>query len=268
MNSLKLLLLLAATGLVAHAQSTDFAPTNMSSVILNGTITSATGGANGAGTFSSLFTSNGLDYSLQPNGSLSDPVAFTYTKNSATTARITEAASGSLPSASVDLTFTSATAGTFVATYGNNTTQRGSFTLVPIGFTSPLVNVSTRTVLPANGSAITGFVIGGSGPRRVLVRAVGPGLTQFNVANPLVNPSIMLWQGTTQIGNNDDFSSGANIDATLPAQFTRVGAFPLTAGSRDAAMIMTLDPGSYTAQIRGGTATETGEVLLEVYFLD
>lgn len=269
MKSLKFFFLLAGfTALVGQAQTSDFAPANLSSVIFNGTITSATGGANGAGTFSLLFTSNGLDYSLQPNGTLSDPVPFTYTKSNATSARITEPAVGSLPSVSVAMTFTSATAGTFVATYGNNSTQSGSFTLAPIAFTSPLINVSTRTVLAANGSAITGFVIGGSGPRRVLIRAVGPGLTQFDVPNPLANPSIMLWHGSTQIESNEDFSSGASVDATLPQQFTRVGAFPLANGSRDAALVATLEPGSYTAQVSGGTATETGEVLLEVYFLD
>ncbi len=261
-------LLLGLVAVTVRAQTTDFAPANLSSVIFNGTITAATGGANGAGTVSSLFTSNGLDYTLNPDGTLSDPAPFVYTKTGANTARVTEAAVGSLQSVSVAMTFTSATGGTFVATYGNNSTQSGTFTLGSIAFTSPLVNVSTRTTLAANGSAITGFVVGGSGPRRVLIRAVGPGLTQFGVTGALTNPQIMLWRGATMIGQNDDFSAGGTVDTTLPAQFTRVGAFALTNGSRDAAMIATLEPGAYTAQIRGGTATETGEVLLEVYFLD
>jgi hypothetical protein len=269
MKNFRVLLCLAGIAAhFAHAQTADFAPANLSSVILNGTITAATGGANGAGTISSLFTSNGLDYTLNANGTLSDPAPFTYTKTSATAARITEGAAGALPAVNVALTFSSASGGTFVATYGNNSTQSGNFTLVPIAFSSPLVNVSTRTTLAANGSAITGFVIGGSGPRRVLVRAVGPGLASFGVNAALNNPQIMLWRGSTMIGQNDDFSSGANVDASLPGQFTRVGAFALTPGSRDAAIIATLDPGAYSAQIKGGTATETGEVLLEVYFLD
>ena len=78
----------------------------------------------------------------------------------------------------------------------------------------------------------------------------------------------MLWRGNQSIGGNDDYASGSSIDATLPSVFNRVGAFGLAAGSRDAALVTTLDPGAYTAQIRGVTATETGEVLLEVYFLD
>lgn len=268
MKAFKFLFLCAGfCAVLSRLTAQEFAPTNLSSVIFNGTITSATGGANGLGTISNLFTSNGLDYTLSPDGQLSDPVPFTYTRNSATSATVTEAASGSLPGVSVAMTFTSATSGTFVATYTNASTQRGNFTLVPIAFSSPLLNVSTRTTLAAGGSAITGFVIGGSGPRRVLIRAVGPSLAAFNVPTPLTNPQIMLWRGTTQIGANDDYASGTNIDTTLPAAFASVGAFSLTANSRDAAMVTTLEPGPYTAQIRGGSATETGEVLLEVYFL-
>lgn len=268
MKASKFLFLLAGfCAVLTRLTAQDFAPTNLSSVIFNGTITGATGGANGLGMISSLFTSNGLDYTLSADGQLSDPVPFTYTRNSGTTATLTEAASGSLPGVSVAMTFTSTTTGTFLAAYTNGGTQRGNFTLVPIAFSSPLLNVSTRTMLAANGTAITGFVIGGSGPRRVLIRAVGPSLATFNVPSPLTNPQIMLWRGNTQIGSNDDYASGANVDTTLPAAFTSVGAFSLTANSRDAAMITTLEPGAYTAQIRGGTATETGEVLLEVYFL-
>lgn len=268
MNALKTFLAAAAFGVAAlHAQAQEFAPANVSNMIFNGTVASGTGGAATSGSFSSLLASNGVDYSLS-GGGLSDPVAFTYQRNSGTSATITEAASGTIPSVSVALTFTAQAAGTFVATYGNGGTQNGSFTLVPIGFASPLLNVSTRTTIAANGSAIAGFVVGGNGPRRVLVRAVGPGLAPFGVSSALANPRIMLWRGTTQIGGNDDYASGANVDASLPATFTRVGAFSLPANSRDAAMVTSLEPGAYTAQITGGAATESGEVLLEVYFLD
>ncbi len=269
MKALKILCLIAGFGaaiLPVHAQ--EFAPANLSSTIFNGTITSATGGANGAGMISTLFASNGVDYSLGADGTLSNPVPFTYTRTSGTTATVTEGPSGTLPGVTVAMTFTSATMGNFVATYTNGGTQRGTFMLAPVAFSSPLINVSTRTTLAANGSAITGFVIGGSGVRRVLIRAVGPGLAPFGVTNPLTNPSIMLWRGSQQIGGNDDYASGSAVDTTLPATFNRVGAFTLPANSRDAALVTTLEPGAYTAQIRGGTATETGEVLLEVYFLD
>ncbi|MBC7366149.1 MAG: hypothetical protein H7343_04940 [Undibacterium sp.] len=269
MKTFNLLLLLGSLSTaVGFAQTADSAPLNFTSVVFNGTITAATGGANGAGTISSLFASNGLDYTLTAAGALTDPVPFTYVKTGASSARITEVAPGPLPAVGVALTFSDATTGTFVATYGNGSTQTGAFTLVPVGFAAPLVNASTRTILAPNGAAITGFVVGGSGSRRVLVRAVGPGIAQFGVANVLANPSISLWRGSTQIAANDDFDSGAAVNATLPAAFRSVGAFPLTTGSKDAALTMDLEPGSYTAQIRGGSATETGEVLLEVYFMN
>jgi hypothetical protein len=269
MKAFKFLFLLTAlAALHSRGAAQDFAPANLSSMLFNGAITSATGGANASGVVSSLFASNGVDYTLAPSGMLSDPVPFSYIKNNATTATFTEMAVGSLPGVSVALTFSSATAGNFVATYTNNSTQQGTFTLTPIGFSPVLTNVSTRTSLAANGTATVGFVIGGAGPRRLLIRAVGPGLEPFGVSSRLTNPSIMLWRGSQQIGANDDYATGQNVDTTLPATFTRVGAFTLPAGSRDAALVQTLEPGAYTAQIRGGTTTEAGEVLLEVYFLD
>lgn len=269
MKAFKLLsFLLGVVGFSIQAHAQEFAPANLNSVIFNGTITSATGGANGSGTITSLFTANGLDYTVAASGAISDPVAYTYTRNSGTTATITEAATAGLPAVSVVLTFNSPTTGTFVATYSNNSTQRGNFTLAPVNFSASFLNTSTRTNVAANGSALTGFVIGGTGPRRVLIRAVGPGLAPFNVPNTLANPQIMLWRGSNQIGGNDDYASGGNVDASLPATFTRAGAFALPANSRDAAMVATLEPGGYVAQIKGGTATESGEVLLEVYFLD
>ncbi len=257
--------LFAAT---AHAQPADAAPARFSGVLFTGTLTGATGGANASGTVVSLFASDGFDYTLQSDGTFSDPVAFVYARTGAASARITEPAAGALPAVSVALTFASATTGAFAATYGDGGTQAGTFVLAPVAFAAPLLNVSARTTLAADGSAIAGFVIGGTGARRVLLRAVGPGIAQFGVNGVLANPSISLWRGGTQIGANDDFGSGPGLDATLPAESARVGAFPLATGSRDAALIMELEPGPYTARIRGGSAAEAGEVLLEVYFLN
>lgn len=262
------LLLIALAAPVARAQIADFAPANLSSVIFSGRIAAATGGANGNGAFASLLASDGNDYTLAPDGALSDPVPFAYVKTGGTTARLTEAATRSLPAVEVALTFSGAAAGTFVATYSNAATQSGTFTLGAVAFAAPLVNVSTRTVLAAGGNAITGFVIGGTASRRVLIRAIGPGLVAFGVAGTLANPVLSLWRGATVIGGNDDFSTGNAVDRTLPFEFERVGAFALTATFRDAALIATLAPGAYTALIAGGTATDAGVVLLEVYFLD
>lgn len=267
MKALKLLCVafgLAASAAALHAQS----PAALNNVFLNLTITGGTGSAATSGSAKSFLTSNGVDYTVQGDGKFTDPVAYTYTKTGANTGRIVEAAAGGLPSVDATLTFTSATEGTFAATYGNTNTQTGTFTTVPATLATSLINASTRTTLSANGAAITGFVISGTGPRRVLIRAVGPGLSSFGVGSPLTNPNISVWKNGAQIAANDDFGSGTNVDATLPAESSKAGAFPLTAGSKDAALILTLDPGPYTAMIKGGTTTETGEVLMEVYFLD
>jgi hypothetical protein len=67
--------------------------------------------------------------------------------------------------------------------------------------------------------------------------------------------------GTTSVMASND-----NWDATLTPTFTSVGAFALTPGSRDAALIVTLEPGSYTAQV-SGIGNATGVAIVEVYEL-
>lgn len=244
----------ACLAAVATAQAQS--PAGFGGTFFNGTITSTTGGAIG-GTFSNFFSTNGQDYTIA-GGLLTDPAPFTYEKTGANTATITES------NVRVELTFTSAAAGTFRADYGSGTTQSGSFAIAAEPFTAPLINASTRTTLAANGTAITGLVIGGSGPRRVLIRAVGPGLTPLGVSNANPNPTLSLWRGGTQIATNDDWGSDANIQQVA----ARVGAFALSSGSRDAVILTTLSPGSYTALVRGAAGTDAGEILIETYFVD
>lgn len=259
MKSLRILLgtlALTFAAVAAHAQS----PANFGGTFFNGNITSTTGGAIG-GSFSNFFSTNGRDYTIA-GGSLTDPASFTYAKTGVNTATITEA------NVSVALTFTSATAGTFVANYGGGTTQTGSFAITAEPYTAPLVNASTRLTLAANGSAISGIVIGGSGPRRVLLRAVGPGLTAFGVANANPNPTISLWNGSTSIATNDDWGSDSSAVANIQQVSASVGAFALANGSRDSVILTTLNPGNYTVLVRGASGTDAGEILIETYFVD
>jgi hypothetical protein len=129
---------------------------------------------------------------------------------------------------------------------------------------APLINLSTRATLGAGGVLNPGFVVGGSTPRRVLVRAVGPGLAQFGVTTPMANPTLAVFSGSVQIGANDDWDKSAN----LPATFAAVGAFGLPPGSKDAAVVLTLAPGAYTVTVRAATANDAGDVLAEVYLLE
>ena len=127
--------------------------------------------------------------------------------------------------------------------------------------TSPrLVNVS---VLKHLGAGLTaGFVIDGTGSKRVLIRAVGPtiGGAPFNVGGVVADPQLTLFSGQSSIGSNDNWGG----TAALTAAFTQVGAFALPATSRDAAVLVTLQTGAYTVQVNGVGGT-TGVAIVEVY---
>jgi len=128
------------------------------------------------------------------------------------------------------------------------------------GGTPRLVNVS---VLKHIGSGLTaGFVIGGSTGKTVLVRAIGPtiGAAPFNVAGAITDPQLTLFSGTTPITSNDNWGG----TPALAAAFSQVGAFALPPASRDAALVATLQPGSYTVQVTG-TGNTTGVAIVEVY---
>src|SRR5438045_1967126 len=82
------------------------------------------------------------------------------------------------------------------------TTSTGTFRLADIPSSAPLANVSVRSTLASGQSTTVGFVVGGTMPRRVLVRAIGPGLAAFGVTNGLSNPSFTLYRGTQAIATN------------------------------------------------------------------
>ena len=111
---------------------------------------------------------------------------------------------------------------------------------------------------------IAGFVISGTEPKQVLIRAAGPGLGLFNVAGILADPMLTVADGTgaTVVANND---WGTNINSIDIAQSaTKVGAFPFSAASKDAAVLVNLKPGAYTALVTGANGS-TGVALVEVY---
>jgi hypothetical protein len=124
--------------------------------------------------------------------------------------------------------------------------------------TDRLINLSSRAKVGTGESVlITGFVIGGTGSKKVLIRAAGPALEAFGLSSPLPNPSIKIYQDSKLIAQNDDWSKD---DA---AEISRLGAFAFTVGSKDAAILATLPSGAYTAQI--GDSSGTGVALAEIY---
>ena len=133
-----------------------------------------------------------------------------------------------------------------------------------------LANISARALSGTGPSVLTlGFVIGPGPNKPVLIRAVGPTLSGFGVAGALADPVLTVFNSANAIiATNDNWAtplgSNGTSAAELSAAFARVGAFALTATSRDSAVIVTLPPGNYTAQV-AGTGTSTGVALAEVY---
>ncbi len=125
--------------------------------------------------------------------------------------------------------------------------------------TPRLINVSVRKHL---GTGVTmGFVLGGSAATKVLVRAIGPTLGAFGVPGTVADPQLTLFNDkSAKIGENNDWGGTAE----LTAAFNSVGAFALPANSKDAAVLVTLQPGLYSVQVSGVNST-TGVAIVEVY---
>ena len=130
--------------------------------------------------------------------------------------------------------------------------------------TDRLANISTRGQAGAGEEAmIAGFVISGSGSRPVLLRAIGPALAEFGVTGTLADPKLALFRGPTQVMESNDWSSEINA-SSIAAASTRLGAFGLPSPGKDAVLLATLEPGSYTAQVSAATGSG-GVSLVEVY---
>ena len=159
-------------------------------------------------------------------------------------------------------------AGRYAVTISNSggsiTSPAATLALTTNG-TSRLINLSTRSEVGTNNNVqIAGFVIRGSRPKRLLIRAAGPTLnTNFGLTGVLADPALEVRDGATGavIAAND------NWDAALDATFTSVGAFPWPHGSKDAALVATFSPGAYTAIVNGHDGG-TGIALVEVYDAD
>ena len=120
---------------------------------------------------------------------------------------------------------------------------------------STAINISTRMKVETGDNVlIGGFIVYGTGQKKVIVRAIGPSLP---VAGALNDPTLELHDGSGRtIGSNDNWRSSQ--EAALIAS-----GIPPT-NDREAALIATLDPGPYTVVVKGANGT-TGVGLVEVY---
>jgi len=125
---------------------------------------------------------------------------------------------------------------------------------------SPLIGISTRgKVLLGDNVMIGGFIIDGAEPMTIVVRARGPSLAAAGVSGVLANPTLQLVRASDQtvIAFNDDWQTAANAAALLASGFA-------PADSLEAAILITLAPGAYTA-IVAGQADGTGVGIVEVF---
>ena len=143
----------------------------------------------------------------------------------------------------------------YVADFGNDTIRVGTSPAKP----AQLLNIATRLkVLNGDNVLIGGFIITGTAPKRVIILGIGPSLAQF-FSGTLANPTLELHQGDTLLQTNDDWKSDqqAEIEAT--------GLAPTN--DLESAIVRTLDPGSYTAILRGKGDT-TGIGVVQAYDLN
>lgn len=127
-----------------------------------------------------------------------------------------------------------------------------------------LINLSTRGMVTDSERMIGGFVVDEQ-HRWVLIRALGPALLPLGVDNAIADPYLTLYRGNTPYYYNGDWST--RHDAGMIAQVAaRVGASPLPAGSKDAALLVELPPGIYTAHVQPESGGG-GVALLEFYIV-
>ena len=123
-----------------------------------------------------------------------------------------------------------------------------------------LANISTRGfVNTGQGQLIGGFIIRG-GPKMVLIRALGPSLTNFGVSPVLADPKLQLMQNQTLLRENDNWQSASNASdiqaTTLPPN-----------DPKESAILIRLEPGNYTTVVTGADGG-TGIALVEVFEMD
>jgi uncharacterized delta-60 repeat protein len=158
---------------------------------------------------------------------------------------------------------------TAVTTSGDGSTGLSLFEFydtLTAGAPALVRNLAIRgTTSPGAGVLTGGFVITGNSPLHVLVRGIGPSLAAFGMSGTVSDPRLDVFSGSagTALASN----SGWGNDTDLAAAAYAAGAFALPAASRDTAVLLTLEPGAYTAQL-SSTNGATGTAMIEVYVVD
>lgn len=140
---------------------------------------------------------------------------------------------------------------------GSGDTGVGLIELYELDTGQRLINLSTRGPVGTGDEVlIGGLVISGTTPQTVVIRAIGPSLAAHGVGGVLENPQIAVYRGADLIHSNTNWASAENA-GLLPGHL-----IPDDPG--EAALVLTLEPGAYTAIVSGEGGT-TGIALVEVY---
>jgi uncharacterized repeat protein (TIGR01451 family) len=140
------------------------------------------------------------------------------------------------------------------------TNQSGPAIFVAGRVMNRLANISTRlNVGTVDNVLIGGVIISGTSPKKVLVRGIGPSLTAFGVPSALADPTLELLGSAGSLASNDNWRD------TQEQEIMDTGLKPTN--DLESALVATLDPGSYTAILRGKNST-IGNGLVEVYDLE
>ncbi len=198
---------------------------------------------------------------------LGDGVNYIWTKNG-------QAISGAADSHVLTLDHVvSSDAGTYACLFSTPTTlpQSSQALILGVGPTDRLLNLSTRGIVGpgADQGLTTGFVVGaGPGGKKIIVRAVGPSLSQFGVADPLREPVLKIYDASGRLYENGyvypAVIGGPTYETDLAESLVKSGAFPLPSGTRDVVEMKPFTAGSYTATVTSGDGS-TGTVMLEIY---
>jgi hypothetical protein len=128
-------------------------------------------------------------------------------------------------------------------------------------------NLSSRIYMPAGTNGTAGFIVQGNTTKQVMIRAVGPTLSDYGIENPLPNPTLTIYKinpgGNQVVASNTNWNTASN-SSSIASFASQVGAFPLSTSAVDSAVLTYLAPGTYTAvsQDQNGQA---GVLLIEVY---
>ena len=129
-----------------------------------------------------------------------------------------------------------------------------------------LINISTRGNVGSGANVmIGGLSINGTAPKKLLIRGAGPGLAALGVSGTLSAPHLQLFDNNQNLIRDNYAWETGNDAALVTAAAKSSGAFAFASGSADSAILIVLQPGTYTAEVSGATTAATGIALIEVY---